>query len=400
MDSGQHNDFEQSHVQQPAEQPMLQSQPPDRTGQSTSGLAVAGLVLGILAILGAFVPLLNFGAIPFALVGLALAIAGFVSIKNGKRSGRGIAVAGIVLGAVSLVVIIGMYGCAAVVTSSTSSSSSANATAQSSESASASATSSAALDTKRTTQGPLSFNLPKGWVKQAGSNGEPYYYPSASDHTSLIYAAREDASIPSGQSESEYLRGVVDNAFKAQGEVSAVEVSDVNISELPAKRAKASVALKDNRGTMTVQACFVYVPGNVYALMGGSMDGKLNDDIAACLDTLEVSAPASSPAVSSSAESASSSAQPVDGGAVSPELKEALDSYEAFMDEYIEFMKRYQESDDTTSMLNDYLDYMQQYSDLMAKINAVDTKKLSAVDAAYYVEVTSRVSKKLIEASL
>lgn len=40
-----------------------------------------------------------------------------------------------------------------------------------------------------------------------------------------------------------------------------------------------------------------------------------------------------------------------------------MDGYEQFMNSYVEFMKKYEDSDDTTSMLADYESMMQQYSD-------------------------------------
>ena len=88
-----------------------------------------------------------------------------------------------------------------------------------------------------------------------------------------------------------------------------------------------------------------------------------------------------------------------DSGEVSSDLKEMLDSYEAFMDEYVEFMKTYQESDDTMGMLSKYSEYMQKYLDFAQKVEAVDTSNMSAADYAYYIEVTSRVSQKLLTVS-
>lgn len=52
----------------------------------------------------------------------------------------------------------------------------------------------------------------------------------------------------------------------------------------------------------------------------------------------------------------------VDGMRVS--FKEAMDSYEKFFDEYVAFMKKYQESDNATEMLSDYLKFMEQYSEM------------------------------------
>ena len=99
------------------------------------------------------------------------------------------------------------------------------------------------------------------------------------------------------------------------------------------------------------------------------------------------------------AQSGETSAQG-ESGAVSPDVREMLDSYEAFMDEYIDFMQRYKDSGNTAAMMNDYLSYLQRYSDFIAKVNAVDSSSMSAADAAYYVEVTTRVSQKLLNAAV
>lgn len=80
---------------------------------------------------------------------------------------------------------------------------------------------------------------------------------------------------------------------------------------------------------------------------------------------------------------------------VSPEFKEMLDSYEAFFDEYIEFMEKYEKSDNTADMLEDYSDYLEKYTDYMQKLNDVNQEELSVADAAYYMEVQSRITKKL-----
>lgn len=74
-----------------------------------------------------------------------------------------------------------------------------------------------------------------------------------------------------------------------------------------------------------------------------------------------------------------------------------MDSYEDFFDEYIEFMKKYENSDDVAGMLNDYADYMTKYADYMQKLNDVDTDNLLTADAAYYTKVQARIVKKLAE---
>ena len=66
----------------------------------------------------------------------------------------------------------------------------------------------------------------------------------------------------------------------------------------------------------------------------------------------------------------------------------------------VSFIQKYENSDDTYSMLYDYLDMMQQYTDFAEKLDQYDTDKMSAVDSAYYLEVTTRVAKKLYAAAI
>lgn len=82
---------------------------------------------------------------------------------------------------------------------------------------------------------------------------------------------------------------------------------------------------------------------------------------------------------------------------IRPEFKEAMDSYEAFFDEYCEFMKNYKSSDNPASMLSDYTNYMTKYTDVMTKMSELDDGELSDEEVVYYTEVTTRITKKLAE---
>lgn len=149
----------------PSAIPSAPAQPP----LSTSGLAVAGLVLGIIAVVTSFIPIVNNASFVIGIVGLALAIAGHMSIKKGAKTGQGIAIAGIVLGIVSIVIVLLMQSmCAAMLgsmssgnrsaASSTASStaSSAGTAAESSTDAASSAASSAAAAGEASASGQAS----------------------------------------------------------------------------------------------------------------------------------------------------------------------------------------------------------------------------------------------------
>ena len=83
--------------------------------QPRSGTAIAGLVLGIIALLTSLLPIINNMSFFVALVGAVLAIAGLVSCLRGKRAGKGLAIAAIVVNIVSVAAVLdsqSMYGAA------------------------------------------------------------------------------------------------------------------------------------------------------------------------------------------------------------------------------------------------------------------------------------------------
>lgn len=133
-------------------------------------------------------------------------------------------------------------------------------------------------------------------------------------------------------------------------------------------------------------------------LENDTLSFKENDDeMAFTRGEARKSLPNENSAKSASSDDSAATSESTSDSEVSADLKEMLDSYEAFVDEYVQFMKEYKESGDATSMLASYSEYMQKYSDFMQKVNSVDTSNLSASDYAYYIEVTSRVSQKLLK---
>ena len=95
---------------------------------------------------------------------------------------------------------------------------------------------------------------------------------------------------------------------------------------------------------------------------------------------------------SSSSEKAGST------GGVDPELKAFLDSYEDYIDEYVDFMKKYNsDPNNMLSMLGEYGDMMQKYADFAEALDQYDSDNMSAADYKYYIEVTTRCTQKMLE---
>lgn len=82
---------------------------------------------------------------------------------------------------------------------------------------------------------------------------------------------------------------------------------------------------------------------------------------------------------------------------IRPRIKKAIDSYETVMNSYCKFMKKYNESSDTSSMMKDYADYMEKYSDAAEKFEKIKDDNLNDDELAYYTKVQVRVTKKLAD---
>lgn len=79
------------------------------------------------------------------------------------------------------------------------------------------------------------------------------------------------------------------------------------------------------------------------------------------------------------------------------DFKEAMDSYESFMNEYVEFMKKYKANPSDLSLLADYSSFMSRYAEFVDKFDSWENQDLNTKESAYYIDVQARVSKKLLE---
>lgn len=87
---------------------------------------------------------------------------------------------------------------------------------------------------------------------------------------------------------------------------------------------------------------------------------------------------------------------------IRPEFKAAMDEYEEFYDEYCDFMKKYKNANDSmdaVNMLGDYTAMLQQMEEMDKKFKAWDSKDMTTAEAKYYVDVTAKIEKKLLDVS-
>lgn len=76
--------------------------------KGTSGMAIAGLVLGILAAVSSWIPIVNNLSFILGAIGLILSIVGVVGTVRGNRTGKGLAIAALVINLVACGIVLAM----------------------------------------------------------------------------------------------------------------------------------------------------------------------------------------------------------------------------------------------------------------------------------------------------
>lgn len=98
-------------------------------------------------------------------------------------------------------------------------------------------------------------------------------------------------------------------------------------------------------------------------------------------------------------ESTENTGTGISDGELRSDFKEAMDSYENFMNDYAEFVKKYKDNPTDTSLLADYADYMTKYADVVEEFDKWESEDLNDAELAYYIDVQARVSKLLLESA-
>lgn len=80
-----------------------------------------------------------------------------------------------------------------------------------------------------------------------------------------------------------------------------------------------------------------------------------------------------------------------------PEFKEAMDSYEAFYDEYFNILKKYAENPSDIKLLADYTDMLTKAAEMTEKFDAWENSDMNSAELKYYLDVNNRVTQKLLE---
>lgn len=85
----------------------------------------------------------------------------------------------------------------------------------------------------------------------------------------------------------------------------------------------------------------------------------------------------------------------VSESAIRPEFKKAMDAYEEFYDEYCDLMAQYTKNPTDFSLLTKYGNMLSKMTEIDAAFEKWNDADMTTAEAAYYLEVNSRVLQKL-----
>ena len=80
-----------------------------------------------------------------------------------------------------------------------------------------------------------------------------------------------------------------------------------------------------------------------------------------------------------------------------PEFKKAMDSYEDFFNEYCDFMIAYKKDPTDIKLLEEYSSMLVRLNEMQEAFEAWKTEDLNSAEMAYYIEVSKRITQKLLE---
>lgn len=94
------------------------------------------------------------------------------------------------------------------------------------------------------------------------------------------------------------------------------------------------------------------------------------------------------------AESSSGTAQT---SGLRAEFKEAMDAYEKFVDEYVAFMQKYKANPTDKNLLSEYSKIVQRSTDMTSKFQNWKSNNLNKEELKYYLDLSSRMTKKMLD---
>ena len=241
--------------------------------------------------------------------------------------------------------------------------------------------------------GGYSFEIPDYYVLDEEHTGETDSFYQIANGEAIVRFATNDEVSGSREDFDKSYDGFVENVIRG---ISKDAKSDGNIFtyEVNGTSCSGRVELLYNESSHTVV-------GLIFVQKDESTADYLPDFKkvvrSAKLTEVEPAAGGSGEEDSDDNNSADSDSVDNDSGLISPEFKKTMDDYEAWFDHYCDVMKRYQEDTTDLALMSEMLDLLSEEADMLEQMENMDQSEMSDAELAYYLEVTLRIEKKLLE---
>ena len=249
----------------------------------------------------------------------------------------------------------------------------------------------------------LSFKMESYWGETTMDNGYYVIYPSLVLQKGCVFIMSEDIdtnAIPKGDA-----KHILDDAIDSTILTDYTNASEISrtfyvINEFPSVRHifecdKPEDIELDLDTRVIIDTVMVLSDNKLIMVMSvfgkNAYENYYNDQIDTIVKSIKIESGIPTENIESSANLSNTS--------IRPEFKEALDSYEAFFDKYIAFMTSYNAGGGSVNKLSEYTEFMTQYADTMQKMGNLQSEDLTDEELAYYLEVTTRISTKLLSVS-
>ena len=74
-----------------------------------------------------------------------------------------------------------------------------------------------------------------------------------------------------------------------------------------------------------------------------------------------------------------------------------MDDYEVWFDHYCDVMKRYEDNPSDLELMSEMTDLLTEETKMLEEMENMDESEMNNAELAYYLEVTARIEKKLLE---
>lgn len=231
-----------------------------------------------------------------------------------------------------------------------------------------------------------SFTVPVPDYYKKETDGSYSYGESYSKTSAILkFGAGDAGDIDFEKNSGDLLDACAAKIYSGSGTPKRTGLRKLSVAGCPAAIGTYTIGKK-----LKLSTAIVYnAAGNEALVLFCAVDssakyGSYQDDFARMVSGITLTGGSPAPAASAA------------NGGVTPEVKEFWDSFEAFVDEYVQFMTDYMKNPTSFSLLSRFGEFVQKLADFEKKADAYsDSSRYSSADVAYSLEVYGRILQKL-----